>query len=142
MKLCWGMKQGVAVLLSAVLLLAQLHWCDGIFRTGTGDACPESLAFHTAEHSDHGSELHASGEDCHTGCQATLCSGHPAADYSVSVSQLQPDSDFVLAFGPEAVLASSITVRSKRLLHLFGSPPHGPPNSVQSRGPPASLPHA
>jgi hypothetical protein len=142
MKLCWGMKQGVAVLLSAVLLLAQLHWCEGIFRTETGDACPESLALHTAEHSDYGSELHAPDEDCHKGCQAALCSNHPATDYASSVSNLQPDSDFVLAFGPEAVLAPSIAARAKRLFHLFGSPPHGPPKSVQSRGPPASLPHA
>lgn len=139
MKLCWGMKQGVAVLLSAVLLLAQLHWCEGLFRTESGEACPESLALHTAEHSDHDSALHGPQEDCHKSCQAALCTDHPSTDFSASVSQLQPDIDLFAPTAQESLLHSIQRARVKRLFHLVGSPPTGPPRGLNSRGPPTSL---
>jgi hypothetical protein len=139
MKLGFGMMQKAAVLLSALLLLVQLHWCEGLFRTETGEACPESLALHTLEHSDHDSALHSSDEDCHKSCQAALCTDHPSTDFSASVSQLQPDIDLLAPTVQEALPHSVQKARVKQLFHLFGSPPTGPPRWVNSRGPPTSL---
>lgn len=139
MKLCWGMKQGAAVLLSAVLLLAQLHWCGNLYLTESGESCPESLALHSLEHSDHDSALHAPDEDCHQGCHAALCNDHPTTDFSAMVSQLQPDIDLIAPTARKSLLHSIQRARVKRLFHLVGSPPTGPPRKLGSRGPPTSL---
>ncbi len=133
------MMQKAAVLLSALLLLVQLHWCEGLFRTESGEACPESLALHTVEHSDHDSALHGPQEDCHKSCQAAFCSDHPSTDFSASVSQLQPDIDLIAPDAPEPLVHLANEARVKRLFHLVGSPPTGPPCWVNPRGPPTSL---
>ncbi len=139
MRLSLSGREKVGVLLSALLLLVQLHWCGEVFRTVSGEACTAGLAFHTAEHSGHKAELHGPNEACHKGCQASFCAGHSAVNFAATLGQQQADVDLLLVRGLDSAIATNQFKAPPRLYHLYGSPPHGPPPSINPRGPPAFL---
>ena len=128
------------MLLISLLMLTQVHLCEGSCLLPNGQACivcPELDETSCNDLGDHTSSLGAIHGDCHDCCVFAACDNNSSNSPVAASGWIAPE--IVICFPPKVKISFPCKVLGgAKRIHVASAPITGPPIQRSSRAPPST----